>query len=361
MSLNKKVLVALAVLMAFTTISIQAQGQTPPSRTLIVGTKEAPPFAMKNPEGIWTGISISLWHKIATELDIQFTFKEMDLRSLLDGVANGSLDVAIAALTVTKEREQLFDFSHPYYVTGLGIAVDLKNKSPWLAVLKRFFSAKFLGIVVSLIFLLLALSFLIWWFEHKRNPQQFGSSLSEGIRSGFWWSVVTMTTVGYGDKSPITSGGRVVAIIWMLVAVIIVSSLTAVITSTMTVSELESPIHGPKDLPGVIVGTVAHTTSEAHLRGRRIAFSSFETATEGLGSLNEGRIGAFVYDEPILRYLVNEDFKGGLAVLDNTFERQYYGIALPRSSPLRESINYVLLETIEATAWLDTLYKYLGQ
>lgn len=361
MSLNKKILLALAVLMAFTTISIQAQGQTPPSRTLIVGTKEAPPFAMKNPKGNWTGISIDLWDKIATELDIQFTFKEMDLQGLIDGVANGSLDVAVAALTVTKEREQLFDFSHPYYVTGLGIAVDLKSESPWLAVLKRFFSAKFLGIVVSLIFLLLALSFLIWWFEHKRNPQQFGSSLSEGISSGFWWSVVTMTTVGYGDKSPITSGGRAVAIIWMFAAVIIVSSFTAVITSTMTVSKLESPVHGPKDLPRVIVGTVAHTTSEAYLRDRQISFSSFETATEGLRALNEGRIEALVYDEPILRYLVNKDFKGDLAVLGSTFEPQYYGIALAGSSPLRESINYVLLETIRAREWQDTLYKYLGQ
>jgi ABC-type amino acid transport substrate-binding protein len=170
-----------------------------------------------------------------------------------------------------------------------------------------------------------------------------------------------MTTVGYGDKRPITFGGRVVAIIWMFVAIFIISSLTATITSTLTVSKLESPIHGPNDLPGVIIGTVANSTSEEYLRDRRLSFSSFETATEGLRSLVEGRIGAFVYDEPILRYLVNEDFKGGLAVLDSTFERQYYGIALPPSSPLRESINYVLLETIEATAWQDTLYKYLGQ
>jgi ABC-type amino acid transport substrate-binding protein len=361
MLLTKRNLLALTVLMAFTAISIQAQGQTPPSRTLIVGTKEAPPFAMKNPKGNWTGISIDLWDKIATELDIPFTFKEMDLRGLLDGVANGSLDAAVAALTVTKEREQLFDFSHPYYVTGLGIAVALRNKSPWLAVFKRFFSAKFLGIVVSLIFLLLALSSLIWWFEHKRNPQQFGSSLSEGIRSGFWWSVVTMTTVGYGDKSPVTTGGRVVAIIWMFVAVIIISSFTATITSTLTVSKLESPVHGPNDLPEVIVGTVAQTTSEAYLRDRRLSFSSFETATEGLRSLNEGRIEAFVYDEPMLRYLVNKDFKGDLAVLDTTFERQYYGIALAQSSRLRESINYVLLEKIRVTEWQDTLYKYLGK
>ena len=359
--LNKKILLALAVLMAFTTISIQVQAQTPPSRTLIVGTKEVPPFAMKNPKGNWVGISIDLWDKIATELDIQFTFKEMDLQGLLDGAANGTLDVAIAALTVTKEREQLFDFSHPYYLTGLGIAVSLKNKSPWLAVLKRFFSAKFLGIMISLVFLLLSLSFLIWWFEHKRNPQQFGGRISKGIGSGFWWSVVTMTTVGYGDKSPITPGGRAVAIIWMFVAVIIVSSLTATITSTLTVSKLESPVHGPNDLPSAIIGTVAQTTSEAYLQDRRLSFTSFETVIEGLRSLVEGRIEALVYDEAILRYLVNKDFKGDLAVLDSTFEPQYYGIALERSSHLREPINYVLLETIRAREWQDTLYKYLGQ
>ena len=149
---------------------------------------------------------------------------------MVDGVADGSLDVAIAALTVTKEREQRFDFSHPYHVTGLGIAVTMKNKSPWLAVFKRFFSTKFLRIMVSIIFLLLILSSIIWWFEHRRNPQQFGSSLSKGIGSGFWWSVVTMTTVGYGDKRPITFGGRVLAIIWMFVAIFIISSLTASIT-----------------------------------------------------------------------------------------------------------------------------------
>ena len=361
MSLNRKILVVLVVLVAFTTISIQAHGQTLPSRSLIVGTKEIPPFAMKNPKGNWTGISIDLWNKIATELDIQFTFKEMDLRGLLDGVANGSLDVAVAALTITKEREQLFDFSHSYYVTGLGIAVALKNKSPWGAVLKRFFSAKFLKIVISLTFLLLAMSSLIWWFEHKRNPQQFGSRLSEGIGSGFWWSVVTMTTVGYGDKRPITFGGRLVAIIWMFVAIFIISSLTATITSTLTISKLESPVQGPNDLPGVIIGTVADTTSEEYLRDRRLSFSSFQTATEGLRSLVEGRIEALVYDEPMLRYLVNEEFKGDLAILDNTFERQYYGIALTQSSPFRESINYVLLEEIQTTEWQDTLYKYLGQ
>jgi len=338
-----------------------AQGQAPPSRTLIVGTKEAPPFAMKNPQGIWTGISIDLWHKIAEDLNIAYKFQEMDLRGLLDGVANGSLDAAVSALTVTTEREKLLDFSHPYYVTGLGIAVASTSKSPWLAVLKRFFSLKFLAIVVSLTVLLLALGSLVWWFEHKRNPQQFGGKLSEGIGSGFWWSAVTMTTVGYGDKAPVTAGGRLVAFIWMFGAIILISSFTAAITSTLTVTKLASPVHGPGDLPSVIVGTVANTTSESYLRDHRISFRTYKTAPEGLLALIDNRIEAFVYDKPILRYLVNKSFKGAIEVLDATFERQDYGIALAQGNPLRESINRVLLAKIRVTEWQDTLYKYLGQ
>jgi len=110
-----------------------------------------------------------------------------------------------------------------------------------------------------------------------------------------------------------------------------------------------------------VVGTVAHTTSESYLRDHRISFRSYKTPPEGLLALGDDSIEAFVYDEPILRYLVNKSFKGALRVLNATFERQDYGIAFPQGSPLRESINRVLLEKIRVSEWQDTLYKYLGQ
>ena len=72
-----------------------------------------------------------------------------------------------------------------------------------------------------------------------------------------------MTTVGYGDKVPISFGGRVVAFIWMLLAIIIVSVLTATITSTLTVAHLDVPVKGPQDLPRVRVGAITDTTGES--------------------------------------------------------------------------------------------------
>ncbi|WP_320044731.1 ion channel [uncultured Desulfobacter sp.] len=73
----------------------------------------------------------------------------------------------------------------------------------------------FLEVIFTLFMLLLLVGFLIWFFEKDKNREQFGGSPFSGIGSGFWWSAVTMTTVGYGDKAPRTVAGRFVGLIWM--------------------------------------------------------------------------------------------------------------------------------------------------
>ena len=40
-----------------------------PDKELVIGTKEAPPFAMKQPDGSWRGISIDLWRRVAERSD----------------------------------------------------------------------------------------------------------------------------------------------------------------------------------------------------------------------------------------------------------------------------------------------------
>lgn len=58
---------------------------------------------------------------------------------------------------------------------------------------------------------------------HGANIHNFGESL--------WWAIVTVTTVGYGGNFPVTSGGRCVAAVLMLVGIGLIGSLSATVAS----------------------------------------------------------------------------------------------------------------------------------
>jgi ABC-type amino acid transport substrate-binding protein len=334
-------------------------GQAAPDRALTVGTKEAPPFSFRGPDGAWRGVSIELWDEIAAELGIEYELREVTLEELIDGLQAGGLDVSVAALTVTAERESVIDFTHPFYTSGLGIAVSEERKSSWLAFLEAVFSPAFLQALASLAFVLLVAGLLVWLFERRGNPEQFGGVGLKGLGAGFWWSAVTMTTVGYGDKAPQTLGGRIVALVWMFTSIIIISGFTAAIASTLTLSQLGSPVDGPEDLPRVSVATVDASTSADYLSERGISRQTYPTPEAALEALAAGAIDAAVYDAPILRYLALTRV-GSVRVLPRTFQRQDYAIALPDGSELREPISRILLRRIGERAWQDKLTRYMG-
>jgi ABC-type amino acid transport substrate-binding protein len=196
--------------------------------------------------------------------------------------------------------------------------------------------------------------------ERRRNPEHFGGSAVKGIGSGFWWSAVTMTTVGYGDKAPVTFAGRLIGLVWMFAAIIIISSFTAAIAASLTVSGLSGDIEGLNDLPKVRVAAVTNSTGSSFLDDHGIGHRTFPTAQEAMSELAEGQVDAVVYDAPMMQYLALNRFEGDVVVLRETFDVQYYGIALPRNSPLRESINRALLEHAHGAEWKRIVQRYVG-
>lgn len=342
-------------------VTAEANPDTSTHPKLLVGTKHIPPFAIKTEDGNWAGISIDLWKQIAGELKLDYELRELSLDELLGGLRTNSIEVAVAALTVTAEREKNIDFTHPFHTSGLGIAVSTKSKAGWLMVAERFISLTFFKVVTALLAVLFIAGFLVWVFERKSNADQFGGDPPKGLGAAFWWSAVTMTTVGYGDKAPKTVGGRIVALVWMFTSIIIISSFTAAITSALTVGQLQLRVRGPDDLPKVTVSTTKGSTSETYLLSRKLAYQTYNNPLEGLKAVALGQVDAMVYDAPVLRYLVSSEFEGSLRVLPQTFERQYYAIGLVEDSELREPVNRVLIEKINNPQWQEVLYKYLGK
>ncbi len=355
--MNIRVLLSLVLLL---TLGLASTARAAPDM-LQVGTKVAPPFAMKNAEGQWSGISIDLWRELARELNLEYQFVEEDLTGLITGVNEGRLDVAIAALTVTHTREEMLDFSHPFYTTGLSIAVPHNNQNRFSLLFEAFFSSAFLKVIASLGSLLLIFGLIVWLLERRRNSAQFDPKPLKGIGDGFWWAAVTMTTVGYGDKAPLTLGGRLVALVWMFAGLILISTFTAAITTSLTVAELGSSIQGPQDLARVRVGSVTGSTSESYLRAQHLGYVSAPTPAIALDEMSAGKSDAVVYDTPLLKYLIGQRPSQPLQVLPGEFDRQSYAIALPTGSPLREPLNRALLKFLNSPKWTDITYRYLGE
>ena len=68
-----------------------------------------------------------------------------------------------------------------------------------------------------------------------------------------------------------------------------------------------------------------------------------------------------VYDRPILRYQVRENFEGRLHVLPHLVEPQSYAIVLPENSPRREAINRAILAVLDDPEWENLIRDYLGE
>jgi polar amino acid transport system substrate-binding protein len=329
-------------------------------RELVLGTKEAPPFSMKAADGTWQGISIDLWRRVADELHLYYRFaEEPNVQGLIDGVAAGKFDIAVAALTVTAGRARILDFTQPFYAAGLGIAVPVGGETSWLPIIRTLTSFGFAQSILALVGLALAVGFLVWLFERRHN-EDFGGSVAKGLSSGVWWSTVAMTQRVTGNFGPRTLPGRIVAIVWMVASIVTIAVFTASITSVLTIKHLQGTVHGVSDLANVRVGALGGTSTEDTLSHLRITYLQFATLQDGLNALRTHKIDAFVYDKPLLVWAVHQGFSSSIELVDATFEPQEYAFALPRNSPLRKALDVAILDTIHSAWWEQTVFRYLG-
>ena len=97
---------------------------------LILGTSaDWPPFEYVDKAGNVVGIDIEIAKRIAEELGVELEIKDMKFAALIEALRNGQIDLILADMTPTAKREQLVDFSIPYYFSKGNAIVTVKEKA----------------------------------------------------------------------------------------------------------------------------------------------------------------------------------------------------------------------------------------
>jgi len=120
---------------------------------------------------------------------------------------------------------------NPRYASLYGLVWAFKpiRYSPGLASLRRVISRArpaLLSVLLAFGIVLLVAASLAYLLERNAQPELFGS-----IPQALWWAIVTLTTTGYGDVTPITPAGRILAGVVMVAGILVFALWAGILAS----------------------------------------------------------------------------------------------------------------------------------
>ncbi|XP_022215306.2 glutamate receptor 1 [Drosophila obscura] len=297
-------------------------------------------------------------------------------------------DVAIAAMTITAERERVIDFSKPFMT--LGISIMIKKPVKQTPGVFSFLNPLSQEIWMSVIFSYLGVSIVLYFvtrfppYEWRivRRPQPEataqqppgiigGATHSEpsqqqppvpandfSLLNSFWYSLAAFMQQGC-DLTPPSIAGRIAAAVWWFFTIILISSYTANLAAFLTVERMVSPIKSPEDLAmqtDVQYGTLLHGSTWDFFQRSQI-----ELHKKMWDYMNSNpHLSVHAYDEGIRRVRTS---KGKYALLVESPKNEYvnarspcdtmkvgrnidakgFGVATPIGSPIRKRLNEAVL------------------
>ena len=108
---------------------------------------------------------------------------------------------------MTKEREDVVDFSYPMFNSGLQVMVSQGNKTTWRDTFGRIFSPTLARLMGLLLFVLFVAGNLVWLFNRHRDDYPRG--YVRGVGEGIWWAGSTITANEPVGRDPSRAWSRV--------------------------------------------------------------------------------------------------------------------------------------------------------
>uniref|UniRef100_A0A8C9RJB6 Glutamate receptor n=1 Tax=Scleropages formosus TaxID=113540 RepID=A0A8C9RJB6_SCLFO len=294
---------------------------------------------------------------------------------MIGELINKRADLAVSAITITPERENVVDFSKRYMDYSVGILLRKPEEKINIFSLFAPFDLAVWACIAAAIPVVGVLIFILTRMQSARvrNPpvahQPPPSSVSNSLHSAIW--IVYGAFVQQGGDSVVSSVAlRIVMGSWWLFTLVVCSSYTANLAAYLTVSRMDSTIRTFQDLAKQIdlsYGTVRDSAVYDYFRAkgtnpleqdstfaelwRTISKNngqdhSVSSPSEGIRKVSKGPY-AFLWDMAVVEYAALTDDDCTITVTGNSMSSKGYGIAMQHGSPYRDLFSQKILELQE--------------
>ncbi|XP_050430307.1 ionotropic receptor 25a [Adelges cooleyi] len=225
-----------------------------------IGTAKAIPWTFM--DGTWKGYCIDLIEKLAKDMNFKYelvvkeVFGELDpvnntWNGLIGGLVEGELDIVVAALTMTSEREEVIDFIAPYFEqTGISIVIRKPTRKTSLF---KFMTVLKPEVWLSIVGALTMTAFMIWILDKyspysaQNNKPKYEQFRNFTLVESFWFALTSFTPQGGGETPKAISGRVLVAAYWVFV-VLMLATFTANLAAFLTVERMQTPVQSLQQL-----------------------------------------------------------------------------------------------------------------
>ncbi|XP_020285886.1 ionotropic receptor 25a isoform X1 [Pseudomyrmex gracilis] len=407
----------------------------PARRFFRIGTAPAVPWSvikkdpstgqdMRNEEGkeIWEGYCIDFVKKLSEVMQFDYDLvipedeefgKKLpngEWSGLIGDLAKGETDIAVAALTMTSEREEVIDFVAPYFEQS-GILIVMRKPVRKTSLFK-FMTVLRLEVWLSIVGALTLTGIMIWILDKyspysaRNNKRLYPYPCREfTLKESFWFALTSFTPQGGGEAPKALSSRTLVAAYWLFV-VLMLATFTANLAAFLTVERMQSPVQSLEQLARqsrinytVRANSSTHqyfinmknaedklytvwkeitlnSTSDqveyrvwdypikeqyGHILQAITQVGPVKTTEEGFKKVIKSETAefAFIHDSAEIKYEVTKNCN--LTEVGEVFAEQPYAIAVQQGSHLQEEISRKILD-LQKDRYFETLAaKYWNQ
>ncbi|XP_039306223.1 glutamate receptor ionotropic, kainate 2 [Solenopsis invicta] len=369
--------------------------KTMKSRKFVISTLENPPYVMvanaSSTESVmigtkhYEGYCIDLFKEIANISEFEYEFEivpdgkygkwdeeKKTWNGLIKRVMDKEVDFATVDLAITYQRKTAVDFSLPFMNLGISIVFTKPEEKPsdpnsFLAPFSTqvwiYMATAYLAVSIML-YLQARMAPGEWDNPHPCNadPEELENNFN--LKNSLWLTIGSLMQQG-SDILPKAPSIRMLTSMWWFFTLIMISSYTANLAAFLTVGKMEDPIKNVEDLAkqtkikyGAVEGgaTLAffqysnYTTYKRMYTTMMDSKPSVFTKSNKKGIervLNSKRQYAFLMESTGIEYEMQRDRKCELTKIGGLIDNKGYGIAMPRNSQYRTTINNAILTLSE--------------